>query len=151
MNKRSQRILRTHATQLPAIDVPYEHPEPFTMARLLAEHNNDQYGTKLDFTGWWYQGPDHRWWEVAWTYDTRDMTEPGGDVVMCWWQETSCPSCMGERSIPIHDNRDGVISHHPCPETHPEPPPAPEPEPAAHLSGCDGTCDYGYPDGCPPF
>ena len=23
--------------------------------------------------------------------------------------------------------------------------------PPRHLSGCDGTCNFGYPDGCPPF
>jgi hypothetical protein len=151
-------MLRTFAHELLRSGAPDggEVPEPVTYARSMVEWNNAENGNALDYTTQCRQGPDGTWWDIAIVYDTRGMTAPGGDVVMCWWQWTECPSCDGHGWIDIfHPSTDGLIGHRPCPERHRAPDPVPVKATATavpgHEPGCDGACDYSYPDGCPPF
>lgn len=152
MNKRSQSALRDFASELPRPDNPHDDsPGPFEMARLMVNHNNDVNGAELDLWTAWHQAPDHRWYDLAWVF------EPGGDVIMCWWQQTLCPECNGEGSVTFYDNStDGITGGRACEQKHPDPPPSlPVPPQAGtvpgHDPGCDGTCNFEYPDGCCPF
>lgn len=70
----------------------------------------------------------------------------------------SCWSCMDYGYIDIFDNNDAVIRTEPCPslgDPRMHPPSTPVPlqitDATGHLPDCDGTCHFGYPDGCPPF
>lgn len=120
MNKRSQCMLRTFASELPRPDSPDDdNPNPFLLASSMVGWNNERNGSALDLWTGYHQAPDHTWWDIAWVYDTRDQTGDGGDVVMCWWQQTSCPSCEGYGEYPVFDNRDAVIGYRKCPENHP--------------------------------
>lgn len=74
----------------------------------------------------------------------RHETEHGGDVTMCWWQRTSCPSCEGYGYVELfHPSTDALIGSRDCPETHPAPPPPPVSLVKAHY--CDD------PNHCCPF
>lgn len=120
MNKNSQYALRTFACELPAPASPDDDaPTPFIFAKMTVDWNNEQNGTTFGLCTGYHQAPDHTWWDIAWVYDTTGITGDGGDVVMCWWQETSCPGCEGHGDYPIFDNRDGVIGHGRCEMTHP--------------------------------
>lgn len=157
MNTRSQDTLRTFASELPRPDNPYDDdsPGPFEMAVAMVDHNNAKHEiVELDFAHEWRQAPDHRWYEIAWVF--RIVNGPGGDVIMCWWQQVLCPECNGELSVTFYDNStDGAIGGRACEQKHPDPPPPSVPDRAATVPGhqpdCDGTCNFGYPDGCPPF
>lgn len=146
MNKHSQYALRTFACELPAPDSPDydEIPTPFGYARSMVDHNNGENGAALGLCTGYHQAPDHTWWDLAWVYDTTGQSGDGGDVVMCWWQQTSCPGCEGHGEYPIHDNStDGVIGYGRCEMKHPEPPPPPVSLVKAHY------CDDPYH--CSPF
>lgn len=146
MNKRSQAMLRDFAPELPAPGNPYDDDSagPFGMARAMVTHNNENNGAALDYCTDFRQGPDHRWVEIAWVYDTTGMTGDGGDVVMCWWQQDVCPSCQGYGYIELfHPSTDALIGSRDCPETHPGPPPTPVNLVKAHY------CDDPYH--CSPF
>lgn len=77
--------------------------------------------------------------------------------------EFTCYSCMDFGYIAYyHASFDYPIGSDPCPELgNPDrhPPAAPVPVQVTtmlgrvpgHDAGCDGACNYGYPDGCPPF
>lgn len=155
MNTRSQDTLRTHAHELPPPESPREEtlPDPVGLARLMVDHNNTENGSSLSLWSTCHQAPDRMWWSVAWVYDTTGITGDGGDVIMCWWQSVPCPSCHGEMWVEVYDNRDAPVGGRMCPEEHP--PSLPVPLQVVTVTGhgpdCDGTCNFGYPDGCCPF
>lgn len=70
-----------------------------------------------------------------------------------------CPECDGYGDVEIYDaSTDGIIGSRRCtllgdPKWH-SPLPWVSPPVATvsgHQPGCDGTCNFGYPDGCAPF
>lgn len=71
----------------------------------------------------------------------------------------TCLTCMDYGVITYyHASFDYPIGSDPCPElgnpvAHPPSTPVPQTVTVVdgHRPGCDGTCNYGHPDGCPPF
>lgn len=87
-----------------------------------------------------------------------EPSEPPFDdspVYRCW-------PCEDTGMVNQYDNRDAVVGWVKCPyldDPTVHPPSTPEPKQITTMLGrvpghqldCDGTCTYGYPDGCPPF
>lgn len=158
MNRRSQAMLRDYATELPArsrFECEYDiYPgEPVDMARMMAEHNNRTYGSRLDYTTECVQASDLTWYTVGYVFDTGGTPAgvEGGDVTMCWWQQILCPECEGYGYTEVfHPSTDALIGTRTCTQKHPAPPPPPPPAPAKHLEGCNGE-DKIIGICCPPF
>jgi hypothetical protein len=86
--------------------------------------------------------------------DDYEPTEPDGP-------EYACTTCEDLGYVARYDNRDAETGADDCPWlADPERHPPSTPVPLAttmlgrvpgHDPECDGTCNYGYPNGCPPF
>lgn len=157
MNKRSQATLRDFSHELTAPvhpDAPDsdEYPDPYRMARLMVDHNNERNGARLDWTIETRQAPDLTWYVVGYVFDTTGMpADGGGDVHMCWWQRTVCPECQGYGYTEVsHPSTDALIGSRTCTQKHRPLPPPPPSAPRKHLEGCNGA-DKIIPICCSPF
>lgn len=73
--------------------------------------------------------------------------------------DPNCWSCLDYGYIEtFHPSTDARMGSLPCPDLNDpkrHPPATPVPLQVTTVPGhgpdCDGTCDYKYPDGCPPF
>lgn len=90
----------------------------------------------------------------VWDDDDYEPSEPPD------FSDFTCGTCGDTGTIEQHHpSFDHVIGGGPCPNLddpikHPPSTPVPlnlELVLPGHMPGCDGDCNFGYPDGCPPF